>query len=477
MTAPLYEMGMVGLGVMGRSLALNMADHGYSVVGYDKNPAAGRQLIDEGEGKPVAFAATPAEFTAMIRPPRAVMLLVAPAHVVDFVLRDLLPHLSTGDLVIDAGNSYFRDTDRRAKTAEEKGVRFFGMGVSGGEAGARYGPSLMPGGPRDAYERVRPVLEAVAARVQGEPCVAYLGPGSCGHYVKTVHNGIEYGVMQLIAEVYDLLRRGPGLSNDELADVFARWGRGPQGSYLLEITAQIFRRDDEKTGKRLVDLVRDAAGQKGTGKWTSQEALELGVPTPTIDAAVSLRVTSGRVTERSAGRKLLPGADAAFAGDRQTFLDRLGDALYAASAVTYAQGMDLLAHASKTYGYGLSLDEVARVWRGGCIIRAGLLDDVRAAYRARPDLPNLLLDPGLSGKLAAGQAGLRAAVRAAAELGLPAPALSASLAYYDALRCGPLPTNLVQAQRDFFGAHTYERTDEPPGTAHHTRWDSPGASP
>ena len=469
MDEALADMGMIGLGVMGRSLVLNLADHGFRTAGYDKDLGKGQALLSEGAGKPVQAADSAAAFVRLLRPPRVVMLLVAPAAVVDIVLRDLLPLLAPGDLVIDAGNSHFRDTDRRAALLAEKRIRFFGMGVSGGESGARHGPSLMPGGPREEYERVRPMLEAVAARVNGEPCVAYLGAGSAGHYVKMVHNGIEYAVMQLIAETYDLLKRGLGLDNDQLHQVYAGWNRGDMSSFLLEITARIFLKKDDRSNDRLVDRVLDLARQKGTGKWTSQDALDLFVPIPTIDAAVTARVLSGDENERQACQKAFQGPRGSYKGSKEAFIRRLGDALYVATVVAYAQGLDLLRKASEAYKYGLNLAEIARIWRGGCIIRAALLEDVRAAFQAQPDLANLLLADGLREKVNARQADLRAAVGTAVELGVPAPCLSASLAYFDGLRSGWLPANLIQAQRDFFGAHTYERTDAP-GTFH-THWD------
>jgi 6-phosphogluconate dehydrogenase len=463
----LYELGMVGLGVMGRNLVLNMADHGHAVVGYDKNPDRGQDLLREGAGKEVAAAGKMAEFVAMLRPPRVILLLVAPASVVDLVVRDLAGLLSEGDLVIDAGNSYFKDTDRRAQFLSEKKVRFFGMGVSGGESGARHGPSLMPGGPREGYDRVRPVLESVAARVGGEPCVTWLGPGAAGHYVKTVHNGIEYGVMQLLAEAYDLMHRGLGLDNDALAGVFERWDKGELHSFLIEITGRIFRKQDDLTPNRLVDMVLDVARQKGTGQWTSEEGLALQVPLPTIDVAVTMRNLSARSDERTAAHKLY-GDPTKISADRGKFLDDLAAGVWAATLACYAQGMDLLRVASAHYKYNLNLAEVARIWRGGCIIRAALLDDLRGAFTTTADLPNVLLDPALAAKMKAKQGALRTVVKAAVDAGIPAPAFAASLNYYDALRSGTLPTNLVQAQRDYFGAHTYERRDRP-GTSH-THW-------
>jgi 6-phosphogluconate dehydrogenase len=461
---------MVGLGVMGRSLVLNMADHGFAVAGYDKDLTKGTALVNEGAGKPIAAAGNVSDFVGMLRPPRVIMLLVAPAPVVDAVLRDLLPHLAPGDLVIDAGNSHFPDTDRRAKSLAEKGVNFFGMGVSGGESGARHGPSLMPGGPREGYERVRPILEAIAARVSNEPCVAWMGSGSAGHYVKMVHNGIEYGIMQLLSESYDLMHRGLGLDDDELHAVFQRWNQGELNSFLVEITAQIFLKVDERTGNRLIDVIRDSARQKGTGKWTSQAALDLQTPTPILDVAVTMRDLSGLDQERRAAHARLGGPTPVFHGARDEFLQQLQNALSAAVILTYTQGLDVLRHASKAHGYGLNLEEVARIWRGGCIIRAALLDDIRAAFRAQPDLANLVLDPRLAERLKARQQDLRRVVGIAVEMGIPAPGLMMALSYYDALRSGWLPANLIQAQRDYFGAHTYERLDAE-GT-YHTKWEA-----
>ncbi len=465
----LHRIGMVGLGVMGRNFVLNMADHGFSVAGYDKNPAQGQALLSEGAGKPLASAADLPGLVALLEKPRVVVLLVAPP-IVDVVLRDLLPIVEEGDLVIDSGNSYFKDTDRRGQLCAEKKVNFFGMGISGGESGARHGPSLMPGGPKASYERVRPVLEAVAARVNGEPCVAWVGNGSAGHYVKMVHNGIEYGIMQLLAEAYDLLHRGAGLNNDELGDVFDRWNRGRLESYLVEITARIFRkRDDRDPTSRLLDKVKDTARQKGTGKWTSQDALDLQVPVPTIDQAVNVRDLSGMTTERSAVASLLGSPVAVYAGDRAGFIEQVGQALELAVVLTYAQGLDLLRHASKAYDYGVNLGEVAKIWRGGCIIRSVLLEDIRAAYASQPDLPNLVVDGRVSARVKALLPGLRGVVRTAIDMGVPVPGLMASLGYLECLRSGSLPTNLIQAMRDFFGAHTYERVDME-GTFH-SHWD------
>jgi len=463
-----YEIGMVGLGVMGRNLVLNMADHGHSVAGLDKDPKQVKALRDEAAGKKVDATGDARAFVAMLRSPRAIMMLVPAGPIVDAVIGELLPLLSPEDLIVDAGNSHFIDTDRRAKALAERKVHFFGMGVSGGESGARHGPSMMPGGPQQAYERVRKILEDVSAKVGGDPCVTYLGPGSAGHYVKMVHNGIEYGLMQLIAETYDIMRRGLGMSDDQLHAVYDQWDKAELNSFLMEITAQIFLQVDKQTGKRLVDVILDVARQKGTGKWTSQSSMDLVTPIPTIDAAVAMRDLSGFESDRLAASKLLSGPPTEFKGNRDELLSQLRRAMYAATIITYAQGMALLRTASQTYNYNLNPEAVARIWRGGCIIRATLLEDIRKAYKARADLPNLLLDKSLAGAVVERQADLRAIVRTAAELGIPTAAFSASLAYYDGYRTAHLPANLIQAQRDFFGAHTYERVDEK-GTFH-TQW-------
>jgi 6-phosphogluconate dehydrogenase len=468
MTDAKAEIGMVGLGVMGRNLLLNMADHGFTVAGYDKDPAAVKELRAEaGERKVVGWEKVE-DFVGGIREPRAVMMLVPAGPIVDSVINDLLPHLNEGDLIIDAGNSHFTDTDVRQKAMEARGLHFFGMGVSGGEAGARHGPSMMPGGPPQAYERVRKILEASAAQVDSEPCVTYLGPRSAGHYVKMVHNGIEYGLMQLIAEAYDLMRRGLELTDDELSAVFERWNQGKLNGYLIEITAEIFRQVDEKTGKRLVDVILDAAKQKGTGMWTSQDALQLLVPTPTIDVAVSMRNLSAMEQERLAIQQAIPDPDPRFEGDKSAFIEQLRRALYAAFILTYAQGMAQLQTASQAYAYDLDLGAIARIWRGGCIIRSALLEPIRAAFSRRPDLPHLVGDEALGKAVAEGAPDLRAVVQVAGRLQIPAPALMVSLGYLDGLRAERLPANLIQAQRDFFGAHTYERVDA--RGVFHTRW-------
>jgi 6-phosphogluconate dehydrogenase len=463
-----YDLGMIGLGVMGRNLLLNMADHGFAVAGYDKDTQKVEALHNEAGDRPVQGAETVADFVALLRKPRAIIMLVPAGKIVDAVIQDLLPYLEEGDLLIDSGNSHFTDTDLRQKTLEAKGLHFFGMGISGGEAGARYGPSMMPGGPQQAYEVVRPVLEACAARVNDDPCVAYLGPRSAGHYVKMVHNGIEYGIMQLIAETYDLLSRGLGLTNDELSDLFDRWNRAELNGYLIEIAARVFQKMDDASGNHLVDMILDVARQKGTGMWASQDALALHIPTPTIDASVAMRNLSGLEDERAAIFKKWGANPLPYQGERAAFIEQIRRALYAAMILSYAQGMAQLHAASQSYEYNLDLSTVARIWRGGCIIRSALLEPIRAAYSRQPDLPHLLLDETLGSAVAERAANLRFIIQTAAGLGIPTPALMASLAYYDGLRAGHLPANLIQAQRDFFGAHTYERVDK--RGVFHTQW-------
>ncbi len=464
------EIGVVGLGTMGRNLALNFGDHGFAVAVYNRTAEKTREFMAQEAGhRNIRPGYELQEFMGLLLKPRAILIMVAAGDAVDAVIKDFLPFLEAGDLVIDGGNSHFTDTNRRARALAVKRVFFMGLGVSGGEAGARYGPSLMPGGPRQAYERVEPMLEAAAARVQDEPCVAHLGPGSTGHYVKMVHNGIEYGLMQLISETYDLLKRGLGMQPEALHEVYAGWNGGELSSFLLEITARVLLKKDEKTGKPLIDLIRDEAKQKGTGMWTSWEAMDLLVGTPTIDIAVVMRGLSGYKAERLAAAQALTGPALNFGGDKARFLEKLKNGLYAGMIATYAQGLALLKKASATYGYGLDLETVARIWRGGCIIRAALLEDIRAAFRAQPDLNNLLLDPKLGQEFMARQQDLRDVVGAAADLGLPAPGLMMSLAYFDAYRSSQLPANLIQAQRDYFGAHTFERVDTV--GAFHAQWD------
>ncbi len=464
-----YDLGLVGLGVMGRNFLLNVADHGFSAAGYDLDRAKVQQLNSERSREHKILATEKlGDFVAALRRPRAVMLLVPAGNPVDSVIADLRPLLDAGDVIIDAGNSHFRDTDRRAGALAKSGLHFMGMGVSGGEAGARHGPSIMPGGPREAYTRVEPLLTAAAAQVDGEPCVIHLGPGSAGHYVKMVHNGIEYGLMQLIAESYDLLHRGLGLEVDELHRTYAGWNEGEMAGYLMEITAAIFTRRDDRTGEPLIDVIEDAARQKGTGKWTSWDAMDLQVPTPTIDAAVTARNLSALKEERTQAADRLPDPAPSFSGKSGPEPDRIRRALHTAMLLTYVQGMALLQRASAERDYDLDLAAVARIWRGGCIIRSATLEPIRRAFREEPRVPNLLHTKTFADMVASGQDALREVVCAAARGGFPVPALAASLSYLDGYRAARLPANLIQAQRDYFGSHTYERIDDE-GTFH-TEW-------
>lgn len=463
-------LGMIGLGVMGRNLVLNMAEHGFRLVGYDKEPDKVKALCQEDKSGNVFGAESIGELIALLRVPRTIMILVPAGAPVDVVIKDLLPYLESGDLIIDGGNSHYRDTELRIMSLEPRGIYFMGVGISGGESGARHGPSIMPGGPFPAYERVKRIFEAAAAQVNGEPCVTYLGPGSAGHYVKMVHNGVEYGLMQLIAETYDLMRRGLGLTDDELHQVFTSWNEGELNAYLMEITSNIFCEVDGKTGKRLIDEILDEAKQKGTGKWASQDAMELQTPVPTIDAAVSMRDLTVYKEERVIASRIFYRPEIHYQGNRQDLLDHIRNALYAAMIITFAQGMAQLRSASNTYHYQFDLEAVARIWRDGCIIRAGLLNDVRSAYQKRPDLPNLLLDPALGKTVQDRRGGMQEVIKAAIDLMIPVPGFMASIGYFDGYRSDWLPANLIQAQRDYFGAHTYERVDDK--GVFHTHWDA-----
>ena len=465
-----YQIGMMGLGVMGANLARNLAAHGFSVAGYDLAPEkrTAFQAAHE-EGALAAYDDIPA-FLAALEQPRRIILLV-PAGVVDAAIESLKPFLSPGDLLIDLGNSFFLDTERRAKLMEEEGLfYFFGAGVSGGEKGALRGPSIMPGGHPDAYRLIEPAFRAIAAQVNGEPCVAYIGPRGAGHYVKMVHNGIEYGIMQAIAEAYDLLKRVAGATADELHAAFSAWNRAELNSYLIQITAEIFARRDDETGQSLVELILDEAQQKGTGKWASQNALDLGVPTHTINAAVEARIISAHRDERQQAAALFPPSGQPFTGDRAALFEDVRAALYASVLCSYAQGFDLMQAASAEYAYNLDLTAIATIWRGGCIIRAALLEDIRAVFGVQPDLPNLLLAEPFRSAIDQRQSAWRRVIALGVEHGVPVPALSASLAYFDAYRSARLPANLTQAQRDYFGSHTYRRIDRP--GVFHTEWES-----
>ena len=464
------DIGVVGLGVMGSNLALNMERHGFRVAGYDLDAARAAAFVNgAAAGKRIDLADSPVALMEMLQKPRRVLLMVPAGAAVDSAIAHLKGHLEAGDILIDGGNSLFLDTERRSKALAADGFNFVGMGVSGGEQGALWGPSIMPGGPRDAWEALAPILRAIAARADdGEPCVEYMGPGGAGHFVKMVHNGIEYGDMQLIAETYDLLSRGLGLAAGDLHEIFAAWNQGELRSYLIEITAAVLAKVDPDTGRPMVDVILDEAQQKGTGKWTSQQALDIGAPIPTINAAVESRIISALKPERVVASRVLQGPPARFGGDRQRLIDAARDALYASKITSYAQGLGLLRLASEEYHYGLKPGDIAKIWRAGCIIRASLLADIMAAFRRDPALVNLLLDEAFRGAIHERQAAWRFVVQTAIGMGIPVPAMSASLAYYDAYRSERLPANLTQAQRDYFGAHTYRRVDRT-GTFH-TEW-------
>jgi 6-phosphogluconate dehydrogenase len=463
-----FDIGMVGLGVMGRNFLLNMADHGFSVIGLDRDKSKVDALASEGAGKPVEGVTDIKQFVKQLKRPRALMMLVPAGKPVDAVIDESVGLLDKDDIIIDGGNSHFTDTNRHASALSAKGINFLGIGISGGEKGARFGPSMMPGGPEPAYKRVQPIFEAAAAHVDGSPCVTYLGPGSAGHYVKMVHNGIEYALMALLAETYDLLRRGVGLSNDELADLFAEWDETEVKSFLVEIAEQAFRQQDDQTEHRLIDMIRDRAKQKGTGKWTSQDAMELQVPVPTIDSAVEMRDMSGFKEERESASEHLKIHTGKFAEDKGLFKKQLHRAFHFAMITAYAQGMALLKAASEEYKYGLNLEDVARIWRGGCIIRADLLENIRTAMKTNPNLPNLMVDPHFGKILMDYHTDLRETVRTGVSLGIPVTSYASSLGYFDSYRSAWLPANLIQALRDNFGSHTYERIDR--DGIFHTEW-------
>ena len=465
------DIGIVGLGVMGHNLAINMGQKGFTVAGYDLNISKIELFLQaDVASRSFAGAKSPEELMHMLKKPRRVLIMVPAGPPLDGAIAQIKPFLDSGDILIDGGNSFFMDTDLRSKQLSEEGYHFVGMGVSGGAEGARLGPSLMPGGPRDAWEALKPILTAIAAKApeDGQPCVTYIGPRGAGHYVKMVHNGIEYGVMQLIAEAYDLMRRGMGMRPQAIGEVFQEWNQGALSSYLIEITAQILAKADPETGKPMVDIILDEAEQKGTGEWTSQNALDIGAPDPTISSAVLSRIISSQKELRVKASQLLTGPRAALPGDPLAFLSAIHDALEASALTTYAQGMNLLACASKDYNYQLNLAEIAAIWRAGCIIRARVLNDIMDAYRRAPDLENLLITDHFRPVMDRCQPGWRQTVQQAVGMGIPCAALSASLAYFDAYRTAVLPANLIQAQRDFFGAHTYHRIDKE--GVFHTEW-------
>ena len=465
-----YKIGIVGLGVMGHNLALNMELNGFPVAGYDLDAAKTKAFLKgPGAGKNIIGVDSPAALMAALEKPRRILMMVPAGAPVDSAIAHLKPHLEPGDILMDGGNSFFLDTERRNKALEAEGFNYIGTGVSGGEEGALWGPAIMPGGQRQAWEATAPIFRAIAAKAEdGQPCVEYIGPRGAGHYLKMVHNGIEYGDMQLIAEIYDILHRGLGLSARELHAIFAEWNQGELKSYLIEITADIFEKMDDETGRPLVDLILDEAQQKGTGKWASQNALDVGAPIPTINAAVESRILSGLKAQRATASRVIRGPRPEYKGNRARLIDAARQALYASKITSYAQGLGLLKIASEEYQYNLNLGEIAKIWRAGCIIRAGLLTDIMAAYQRDPALVNLLLDDTFRAAVESRQEAWRFVVQTAIGMGIPVLALSASLAYFDAYRSERLPANLTQAQRDYFGAHTYRRVDRE-GTFH-TEW-------
>lgn len=464
------SFGVIGLAVMGENLALNVESKGFSVAVYNRS----REKTDEfmatrAKGKNFVAAYTLEDFVASLERPRKILIMVKAGGPVDAVIDQLKPLLDEGDILIDGGNSLFTDTQRRAAALESEKFTFIGMGVSGGEEGALLGPSLMPGGTKQAYDYLEPILTKIAAQVDDGPCVTYIGPGGAGHYVKMVHNGIEYGDMQLIAEAYDIMKNVLGLNAAQLHEIFVEWNTTDElNSYLIEITADVFKVMDPDTGIPLVDEIMDAAGQKGTGRWTVDSALEIGVPIPTIIAAVTARIMSSYKQERVAAAKELIGPSTSFDGDVKAFVSKVRDALYCSKMCSYAQGMALLGKASQVYGFNLDLGECARIWKGGCIIRAGFLNKIKHAFDENPALPNLLLAPEFKQTILDRQSAWRDVVATAAKMGIAVPAFSASLDYFDSYRRDRLPQNLTQAQRDYFGAHTYERVDKP--GVFHTDW-------
>ena len=469
------DIGLIGLAVMGQNLALNMDDHGFTVAVFNRTVSKVDDFINgNAKGTKIIGTHSIEELVGVLKKPRRVMLMIKAGKPVDDFIEKLIPHLDPGDIIIDGGNSNYRDTMRRTEYLESKGLLYIGTGISGGEEGARHGPSIMPGGSPAAWPHVKPIFQAIAAKVaDGTPCCDWVGENGAGHYVKMVHNGIEYGDMQLICEVYYLLKTALGMDADEMHEVFARWNEGKLNSYLIEITADILAYKDED-GEPLVEKILDTAGQKGTGKWTAISSLELGIPLTLIAEAVYARFLSALKEERVAASKVLTGPDATYKGDKEAFIRDLHDALYAAKIISYTQGYMLLRQAAKEYGWNLNLGGIALMWRGGCIIRSVFLGKIKEAFDKNPDLSNLLLDDYFRQEVEAAQGAWRRVVARAVELGIPVPALSSALAFYDGYRRERLPANLLQAQRDYFGAHTYERIDRPRGEFYHTNWTGHG---
>ncbi|MEB2284815.1 MAG: phosphogluconate dehydrogenase (NADP(+)-dependent, decarboxylating) [Polyangiaceae bacterium UTPRO1] len=468
----MQQIGLIGLAVMGENLALNIERNGFPIAVYNRSYAKTEALLSgRAKGKNVVGAKTPAELVAALARPRRIIVMVKAGDPVDAVIAELRPLLESGDILVDGGNSHFSDTDRRAAALDPTGIEFFGMGVSGGEEGALWGPSLMPGGDEATYRHLEPILTKIAAKADSGPCVTYVGRKSAGHFVKMVHNGIEYGDMQLIAESYDLMRHGLGLGAPEIARIFAEWNAGELQSFLIEITAKIVNFKDDRGGRRpLIDAIVDAAGQKGTGKWTTQAALDLGIAIPTITAAVDARIMSSQRATRLAAAKVYPPAPKPLARGKKAAIADIRAALYAAKICSYAQGFALLAAASKEFDYGVKLGEMARIWKGGCIIRAAFLDRIRQACERDPHLANLLLDRDFAKAVKARVESWRRTVHLGVKLGIALPAMAASLAYFDGFRRARTPANLIQGQRDFFGAHTYARLDR--DGIFHTDWSS-----
>ncbi len=464
------DIGVIGMGVMGYSLLMNLADHKFTVAGLDTDRNKIESFNEEHAHSDITFFANTVDFVQQLSTPRKLLLMVPAGKPVDAVIDSISPYLSKGDIIMDGGNSHFEETNRRFQHLTERGIHYWGVGVSGGQEGARFGPSIMPGGDREVYHEISPYLEAISAKVDGEPCVAYLGSRSAGHYVKMVHNGIEYGLMQVLAESYDLLHRGLSLENDEIASIYATWNKGRLNSFLVEITGNIFLQKDEKDDARyLIDQILDQAKQKGTGKWTSQSALDLGIPIPNIDVAVMMRYVSAHKDLRVKAEKLLPYPKSKLdKNDKRRAVDLLEEAVYAAFLITYAQGFHLLKSASDEFDYGLELREIAKIWRGGCIIRAELLNDIMNVYDSTPGIEHLLISSEFLRPSQQARGGLSEAIRIGVFNQLPVAAFSAALGYLDAIFSERLPANLIQAQRDYFGAHTYQRIDIP-GTFH-TQW-------
>ena len=466
-----YDIGVVGLGVMGRNLALNLANHGFSVAGFDIDARKCESAAQHFAGKEMAVFETSQDFAAALGSPRKILMMVPAGKAVDAVIANLQPLLTPGDVLMDGGNSYFEDTHRRIDNLKASGILYIGAGVSGGEEGALHGPSIMPGGNPEAWPLVKPMLQAIAAKVDDNiPCCDWIGKNGAGHFVKMVHNGIEYADMQMICEAYFLMSQLLERTPAEMHAIFTEWNRGELNSYLIEITADIMANTDPETGKPMIDVILDTAGQKGTGKWTSQVSLDLGIPAPTIAEAVFARIVSAVKAERVAAARILSGPSVKFSSDKKEFIEMIRQALFLSKICSYAQGFQLISAASDAYGWDINPGTVSLLWRGGCIIRAQFLGKIKAAYDKKPELQNLLLDDYFKTAVEKGQQSWRRVIAVAVEHGIPVPAFGSALAYYDSYRRERLPANLLQAQRDYFGAHTYERLDKPRGEFFHTEW-------